>query len=86
MSRVVRGRPGRRVFEPSYFCATSRRYQRRMVSGVNDASDLREAAPAQDLAFHGQAASLVIGEARPSGTVRRAEDAVLLIELRKVAS
>lgn len=34
MSGLVVGRPGRRVFEPSYFWATSLRYQRRIVSGV----------------------------------------------------
>jgi hypothetical protein len=34
MFGLVLGRPGRRVFEPAYFLATSRRYHRRMVSGV----------------------------------------------------
>jgi hypothetical protein len=34
ISGLVRGRPGWRVFESSYFLATSFRYQRRMVSGV----------------------------------------------------
>src|SRR5215472_18589854 len=34
MSGLVLGRPGRRPFEPSYFLATSRRYQRKIVSGV----------------------------------------------------
>jgi hypothetical protein len=38
MSGVVVGRPGRRVFEPSYFWATSLRYQRRIVSGVTMAA------------------------------------------------
>ena len=33
---------------------------------------------AEDLAFHGQAPSLIVGEAQSSGTVRRAEDTVLL--------
>ena len=36
----------------------------------------REAAPAEDLALHGQAAPLVVREAQPSGTVRGAEDTV----------
>ena len=45
--------------------------------GRHDAGDGREAAPAQDLAFHGQAAPLVVGEARPSGTMRCAENPVL---------
>src|SRR5262245_9842964 len=34
MSGFVVGRPGRRVFAPSYCWATSFRYQRRIVSGV----------------------------------------------------
>ena len=46
--------------------------------GGHDSGDVCEAAPAEDLAFHGQAAPLVIGEAKPSGTVRGAEDTVLL--------
>ena len=46
--------------------------------GGHDAGDGREAAPAEDLAFQGSAAPLVIGEAKPSGTVRGAEDPVLL--------
>src|SRR6202049_3787799 len=40
----------------------------------HDSSDVREAAPAEDLALHGQAAPLVVREAQPSGTVRGAED------------
>src|SRR5262249_8593543 len=32
--RLDAGRPGTRLFEPAYFLATSRRYQRRIVSGV----------------------------------------------------
>ena len=46
--------------------------------GCHDARDHCKAASAKDLAFHGQAASLVVGEARPSGSVRGAEDPVLL--------
>jgi hypothetical protein len=45
--------------------------------GCHDAGDVREAAPAENVAFHGQAAPLVVGEANPSGTVRGAEDTVL---------
>lgn len=78
MSGLVHGRPGRRVFEPSYFLATSFRYHRRMVSGVTMPADVRVPAPAKDLAFHGEAASLVVVEGNPSGTVGCAEDAVLL--------
>jgi hypothetical protein len=58
MSGLVLGRPGRRVFEPSYLLATSLRYQPQNGVGRHDAGDDREAAPAQDLAFHGQAAPL----------------------------
>ena len=64
--------------EPSYFWATSLRYQRRIVSGVTMPDDVRQAASAENAAFHGQAASLVVGEAQPSGSVRGAEDPVLL--------
>jgi hypothetical protein len=46
--------------------------------GCDDSGDVREAAPVEDLAFHGQAAPLVVGEAKPSRTVRCAEETVLL--------
>jgi hypothetical protein len=38
--------------------------------GRHDAGDGPEAARAQDLAFHGQAAPLIVGQARPLGTIR----------------
>ena len=45
-STPVRGRPGPRFFEPSYFRATSRRYHARMVSGVTiPATSLRTFRP-----------------------------------------
>ena len=75
MSGFVVGRPERRVFAPSYFVATSLRYQRRVVSGVTMPAI---AATAEDVAFHGETASLVVGQGQSSGTVHRAEDAVLL--------
>ena len=75
------GRPGRRFFEPSYFLATSRRYQRRDRIGCHDAGDLGEAPSAEGLAFHGQTASLIVGEANPLGTVRCTEDSVLLAQV-----
>jgi hypothetical protein len=78
MSGLVLGRLGRRVFEPSYFLATSFRYHRRMVSGVTMPGDGREAPTAEDVAFHGQTASVVVGQLQSSTTVYRAEDAVLL--------
>ena len=77
-SGLVDGRPGRREWEPSYFWATSLRYQRRIVSGVTMPGHIRQAASAEDHAFDGQAAPLVVGEAQPSGSVRGAEDPVLL--------
>ena len=50
-----------------------------MVSGVcDDAGDVRQATPAENLALHGQAASLVVGEPQSSRSLRRAEDTVLL--------
>ena len=60
VSGVVRGRPGRRVVEPSYFLATSLRYHRRMVSGVTMPAMSARAAPAENLAFHSQTAPLMI--------------------------
>ena len=42
-----------------------------------DAGDGRQAATAEDFPCHGQAASLVVGEAQLSGSLRRAEDSIL---------
>jgi hypothetical protein len=33
---------------------------------------------AEDVAFHGETASLVVGQAQSSGTIHRAEDSILL--------
>ena len=44
----------------------------------DDAGDAHEPAPAEDLAFHGQAAALVVGEAESSGSLCRAKDPVFL--------
>ncbi len=41
-------------------------------------SDVRETAPAEDLAFQGQPASLVVSETQPSGRVRRTQNPILL--------
>ena len=49
--------------------------------GRHDAGNLGEAPSAEGVAFHGQAASLVDGEANPLATVRRAEHAVLLEQI-----
>ena len=46
--------------------------------GCHDTGHVRQAASAENAAFHGQAAALVVGEAQPSGSVRGAEDPVLL--------
>ena len=46
--------------------------------GSHDARDSREVTTAEDVALHGETASLVVGQAQSSGTVHRAEDAVLL--------
>jgi hypothetical protein len=43
----------------------------------DDADDARQPAPIKDLAFHGEAASLVVADAQPPASVRRAEDTVL---------
>jgi len=58
--------------------ATSVRYQRRIVSGCHDAGDGHEVTTAKDVPFHGETASLVVGQAQSSRAVPRAEDAVLL--------
>jgi len=44
----------------------------------HDARDRREVTTAEDVAFHGETASLVVGQAQSSGIVHRAEYAVLL--------
>jgi hypothetical protein len=44
----------------------------------DDTRDGRQSAPAKNLAFHGQAAALVVGDMEPSRSVRGAEDSVLL--------
>jgi hypothetical protein len=46
--------------------------------GRHDAGDGREVTTAEDLAFHGEPASLVVSQAQSSGTVHRTEDSVLL--------
>ena len=46
--------------------------------GCHDAGDGREVTTAENVTFHGETASLVVGQARPSGTVHGAEDSVLL--------
>jgi len=50
--------------------------------GSHDAGDVGEAPSAEGFAFHGQTASLIVGEANPLGTVRRTEDPVLLAQVR----
>src|SRR5262245_57360020 len=44
----------------------------------HDPCDSREVTTAEDVAFHGETVSLVVGQAQSSGTVHRAEDTVLL--------
>jgi hypothetical protein len=44
----------------------------------HDARDSREVTTAEDVAFHGETASLVVGQAQSSGTVHCAENAILL--------
>jgi hypothetical protein len=48
------------------------------LSDENSRGDVGEAPSAEGVAFHGQAASLVVSEANSLGTVRRTEDPVLL--------
>ena len=63
----------------------NRRISGRRVSGTSaesgrchDTGHVCQAAPAEDAAFHAKAAALVVGEARPSGSVRRTADPGLL--------
>ena len=44
----------------------------------HDARDSREVTTAEDVTFHGETASLVVGQAQSAGTVHRAEHAILL--------
>jgi hypothetical protein len=44
----------------------------------HDADDARKPTAAEGVCFHGQAAALVVGEAKPSASVRCTQDAVLL--------
>jgi hypothetical protein len=77
MSGLVRGRPVRRAFEPSYFFAQQPAIPPQDGVRCDNAGDGRQAA-ADDVAFHGQTAALVVGEAQASGSLRCAEDPVLL--------
>ena len=47
----------------------------------DDAGDGCKTAPAEDFAFHRQAAALVVGETQTSGSVRRAEHPILLEQI-----
>ena len=78
MSGFVVGRPGRRVFEPSYFWATSVRYHRRIVSGVTMAATAARRRRPRTWPFTGETASLVVGQAHSPRSVDRAENTVLL--------
>jgi hypothetical protein len=74
-SRFVGGRPGRRFVEPSYFWATNKRYRRRIVRR-DDSGDIGEAPAAAGVAFHSQAAPLLVGQEHTLTTVRRTEHPV----------
>jgi hypothetical protein len=77
-SALVLGRPGRRACEPSYFLRHKRSIPSQDRVRRNDADDVRKATAAEDLAFHGEAAALVVGEADSSASMRGAQYAVLL--------
>ena len=72
------GRPGRRTFEPSYFLRNERPIPPQDRVRCDDAGDACQPTPAEDLAFHGEAAALVVGEGEPSASVRCAQNPVLL--------
>src|SRR5262245_58381863 len=46
--------------------------------GCDDAGDRGEGTTAEDMAFHGETASLVVGQAQSLRAVHRAENAILL--------
>ena len=78
MSGFVLGRPGLASVEPSYLLATRQPVPAQDRIGCHDAGDVGETPPAEGLSFHGESASLVVGEANALGAVCRAEDPVLL--------
>jgi len=76
MSGLVLGRPGRRL-RAVVFLGHEPTIPPQDRVRCDDAGDGRQVAPAEDFPFHGQAASLVVGEAQLSGSLRRAEDSIL---------
>ena len=72
------GRPGRRFCRAVVLLGDQQAVPAQDRIGCHDAGDVGETPSAEGFAFHGEAASLVVGEANPLGTVRRAEDPVLL--------
>ena len=80
-SRGDIGRPRRRRALPSYFRAISLRYQRRIVSGVTTAGDLRQNPPAEFLASHRESTALGVGQAKWTWAKLLPEDPILLPEI-----
>ena len=74
MSDWVLGRPGRRAFEPSYFLATSVRYQRRMVSGVTSPATAASRRRHPDPSRHAEG---VLGAYRPTRHARALVESTL---------
>ena len=78
---MVLGRPGRRFCRAVVLLGDQPAVPAQDRIGCHDAGDVGEAPSAEGLAFHGQTASLIVGEANPLGTVRRTEDPVLLAQV-----
>ena len=72
------GRPRRRAFGAIVFLGHQCPIPAQDGVRCDDTRDGRQSASAKNLAFHGQAAALVVGDVGPSRSVRGAEDSVLL--------
>lgn len=74
----MRGLPGPRFLLPSYFAATSSRYQRRIASGVtHDGSDIMKPLSTKCLPLHCQATLLGVAEPQPPAHQMLAKDPIL---------
>ena len=78
MSGLVVGRPGPPRFRTVVLLGDELPVPPQDRVGCHDAGDGREVTTAEDVTFHGETASLVVGQAQSSGTVHCAEDSVLL--------
>ena len=78
---LVRGRPELRFLEPSYFLATSRRYQRRIVSGVTMPATRWSPFRPRTMFFTARCLRLIVVQPKPSSTKSFTKDAILLHQI-----